>query len=110
MQVQSINNQYSPNFGIKISSETIERANQACIERVRLARSQGLTLAEYNELHREDYIHTIGNKTYDFYAIAEEIVSDREKLNKVFGDAWNKVVKSHKSVATKQEGWVKLNN
>lgn len=41
MQVQSINNQYSPNFGIKISLETIQRANQACIERARLARSQG---------------------------------------------------------------------
>ena len=90
MQVQSINNQYSPNFGIKISLETIQRANQACIERARLARSQGLTLAEYNELHRE--IHTIGNKTYDFYAIAKEIVSDRKKLNKAFGDAWNKVI------------------
>ena len=92
MQVQSINNQYSPNFGIKISLETIQRANQACIERARLARSQGLTLAEYNELYREDYIRTIGNKTYDFYAIAEEIVSDRKKLNKDFGDAWNKVI------------------
>ena len=86
MQVQSINNQYSPNFGIKISLETIQRANQAGIERARLARSQGLTLAEYNELYREDSIHTIGNK------IAEEIVSDREKLNKAFGDAWNKVI------------------
>ncbi len=92
MQVQSINNQYSPNFGIKISLETTQRANQACIERARLARSQSLTLSEYNELHREDYIHTIGNKTYDFYAIAEEIVSDRKKLNKAFGDAWNKVI------------------
>ena len=66
--------------------------NTRCIERARLARSQGLTLAEYDKLHREDYIHTIGNKTYDFYAIAKEIVSDREKLNKAFGDAWNKVV------------------
>ena len=110
MQVQSINNQSSPSFGIKVSSETVQRANQACIERAKLARSQGLTLAEYNAMHREDYIHTIGNKTYDFYAIAEEIVSDREKLNKVFGDAWNKVVKSHKRVATKQEGWAKPNN
>ena len=92
MQVQSINNQYSSNFGIKISLETIQRANRACIERARLARSQGLTIEEYNELYREDYIHTIGNKTYDFYAIAEEIVSDRKKLNKAFGDAWNKVI------------------
>ena len=54
MQVQSINNQSSPNFGLNISSETIKRANQACIERARLARSQGLTLAEYDKRHRED--------------------------------------------------------
>ena len=91
MQVQSINNQNSPNFGLNISSETIKRANQACIERARLARSQGLTLAEYHELHREDYIHTIGNKTYDFYAICKNIVANKEKLNEAFGNALKKV-------------------
>ncbi|MBQ6515717.1 hypothetical protein IJI31_00900 [bacterium] len=75
MQVQSVNNQYNPKFGTTISSETIKRANQACIKRGRLAKRQGLTLAEYDALHREDFIHKIGNKTYDFYAIAEEIIS-----------------------------------
>ena len=91
MQVQSINNQNSPNFGIKISLETVQRANQACIERARLARSQGLTLAEYSERHSEDYIHTIGNKTYNFYAIARSIVADKEKLNEAYGNTLRKV-------------------
>ena len=91
MQVQSINNQASPTFGIKVSLETIRKANQACIESARLARSQSLTLAEYNELHREDYIRTIGNKTYDFYAISGSIVANKEKLNKAYGKALRKV-------------------
>ena len=90
MQVQSINNQSGPNFGIKVSLETIRKANQACIEHAKLARSQGLTLAEYNELHREDYIRTIGNKTYDFYAISKSIVANKEKLNEAYGNALRK--------------------
>ena len=92
MQVQSVNNRYNPKFGTRISLETIRRANQALIERGKLARLEGLSLEEYDALHREDFIQRIGVKTYDFYAIAEEIVSDRKKLNKAFGDAWNKVI------------------
>ena len=92
MQVQSINNQYSPNFGIKISSEIIRKANQACIERGKLARLEGLSLEEYNTLYRKDSIHRIGDKTYDFYAIAKKIVSNKEKLNEAFGKAWDKVL------------------
>ena len=92
MQVQSINNQYNPNFGTKISPETIQRANQACIERGRLARNQGLTLGEYNALHREDSVRRIGGMTFDFYAIAKKITSNKEKLNEAFGKAWNRVM------------------
>jgi len=91
MKVQSINNQSSPNFGIRISLETVRRANQACIERARLARSQGLTLAQYDALYREDFVHRIGDKTYDFYAIAKEIVANKgkmKKLNEVYGNAF----------------------
>jgi len=90
VQVTYINNQSSPIFGTKISLETIRRANQACIERGKLARLEGLSLEEYNALHRD--IHRIGDKTYDFYAIAEEIISNKEKLNEAFGKAWNKVI------------------
>ena len=92
MQVISINSQYSPNFGTRISLETIQSANQACIERGKLARLEGLSLKEYDAIHREDFIHRIGGKTYDFYAIAKEIISNKEKLNEAFGKAWNKVI------------------
>ena len=91
MQVMFVKNQSGPNFGIRISQKTVQRANQACIERARLARSQGLTLAEYNELHREDYICTIGNKTYDFYAISKNIIANKEKLNEAYSNALKKV-------------------
>jgi len=97
MRVISVNNQSNPNFGIRISAETIQRANQALMEHVERAKRLGLTLSEYNALHREDYIHRVGNNTYDFYAIAGEIVADKENLNKAFGDAWNRVRNSRKS-------------
>lgn len=86
------NNVNNPNFGLMISTETVRRANQACIERGKLARSQGLTLKEYNSLHREDFVRKIGGKTFDFYALAEKLTSDKEKLKKAFSNAWNKVI------------------
>jgi len=82
MQVQAVSTQYKPNFGTTISLETIKKANQTCIKRGKFAKRQGLTLDEYNALHREDYIHRIGDKTYDFYAIAEEIISKLRKKAK----------------------------
>lgn len=88
----SINSFNSPNFGTRISLETIRRANQACIERGKLARFEGLSLEKYNALHREDFIHRIGDKTYDFHVIAKEIISNKEKLNEAFGKAWNDVI------------------
>ena len=87
----SINNQPSPNFGIRISERTVRRANQACIDHAKAARSQGLTLAQYNELHRGDHVHTVGNRTYDFYAIAKGIVENKEKLNEAYGNALRRV-------------------
>ena len=92
MQVQSVKNEYNPNFGIRISLESVRKANQACIECGKLARLEGLSFEKYNALHREDFIHRIGDKTYDFYVIAKEIVSNKEKLNEAFGKAWNKVI------------------
>lgn len=92
MQVQSVNNRYNPKFGTRISLETIRRANQALIERGKLARLEGISLEEYDALHREDFIQRIGGKTYDFYAIAKEIMSNKAKLNEAFGKAWNKVM------------------
>ena len=96
MQVQRIqnNNNYNTNFGLRISLETIRRANRACIEDEKLAKRQGLTMAKYIELHKEDSIHKIGDKTYDFYAIANEIVTNKEKLkklNEAFANALKKV-------------------
>ena len=96
MKVQSINNQSSPNFGIRISLKTVRRANQACIERARLARSEGLTLAQYDALHREDFVHRIGDKTYDCYAIAKEIVANKGKMKKMseaFGIAFRNALR-----------------
>ena len=92
MQIQLNNNYNNPNFGVMISTETVRRANRACIERSKLARRQGLELAEYNALHREDFVHKIGGKTFDFYALAEKLTSDKEKIKKAFGEAWDKVV------------------
>ena len=70
----------SPHFGVLISTKTVRRANQATIERSREARRRGLSLAEYQRLHKEDYVHRIGGKTYDFYAIGKKIMSNKEKL------------------------------
>jgi len=92
MQVQTVNNKYNPNFGIRISLKTIQRANQACIEHGKLAKLEGLSLKKYDALHREDFIHRVGGKTYDFYSIAKEITANKEKLNETFGKAWNKVI------------------
>lgn len=80
MQVLRLqNNSATPNFGIRISLKTVRRANQACIERARLAKSQGLTLAQYDALHREDFVHRIGDKTCDFYASLKELLQIKEK-------------------------------
>ena len=92
MQIQLNNNYNNPNFGVMISTETVRRANRACIERGKLARLQGMTLKEYNTLHREDFVKRIGAKTFDFYAMGERLTSDIEKLKKAFGEAWDKVV------------------
>ena len=92
MQVLRLqNNSATPNFGIRISLETVRRANQACIERARLSRIKGLTLAQYDALYREDFVHRIGDKTYDFYAIAKEIVANKgkmKKMNEAYGNAF----------------------
>ena len=90
MQICKVANKNNTNFGI--STETVRRANQPLIERGKLARRQGLDLAEYNALHREDFIHKIGIKTYDFYAMAEKVMADKEKIKKVFAKALDKVV------------------
>ena len=87
-----VNSTNSPHFGVLISTKTVRRANQATIERGREARRRGLSLAEYQRLHKEDYVHRIGGKTYDFYAIGKKIMSDKEKLKKAFSDAWNKII------------------
>ena len=92
MQIQLNNNYNNLNFGAMISTETVRRANRACIERGKLARLQGMTLKEYNTLHREDFVHKIGGKTFDFYALTEKLTSDKEKIKKAFSDAWNKVI------------------
>ena len=93
MKVLSSNNQSSPNFGIRISLETVRRANQASIERARLARSKGLTLAQYYALHREDFVYRIGDKTYDFDAIAKEIVANKGKM-KEMSEAYGKAFRN----------------
>ena len=85
MQVLSLSSQSGPNFGLKVSLETIRKANQACIERVRLAKRQGLTLAEYKELQKEDN-QTIGS------IIAKYIIANKAILNKAYGNALRKIV------------------
>ena len=92
MQIQLNNNYNNPNFGVMISTETVRKANRACIERGKLARRQGLELAEYNALHREDFVLKIGNKTFDFYTMIERVLANKEKIKKAFGEAWDKVV------------------
>ena len=92
MQVNKLSNKNNASFGANITTETVRRANRTLIERGKLARRQGLELAEYNALHREDFIHKIGNKTYDFYAMAEKVMADKEKIKKVFSKALDKVV------------------
>lgn len=87
-----VNSTNSPHFGVLISTKTVCRANQATIERGREARRRGLSLAEYQRLHKEDYVHRIGGKTFDFYALTEKLTSDKEKIKKAFSDAWNKVI------------------
>lgn len=91
MQVK-LSNKNNASFGINITTKNIKRANQALIERGKLARLQGLTLEEYNVLHREDYVQKIGTKTFDFYAMAKKVLEDKEKVKKVFGEAWDKVI------------------
>ena len=90
MQVNKISNKNNVNFGI--STETVKRANWTLIERGKLARRQGLELAEYNALHREDFVLKIGNKTFDFYTMIERVLANKEKIKKAFGDAWDKVI------------------
>ena len=91
MQVNKLSNKNNASFGANITTETVKRANRTLIERGELARRQGLELAEYNALHREDFILKIGNKTFDLYALSEKLTSNKEKLKKAFSDAWNKI-------------------
>lgn len=88
-----INNSTNQNFKANITMETVRRANQACIERGKLARKQGLSLAEYNAINREDFVHYVGNKRIDVYEIMQKITKDKEKLRKACRDAWNNVMK-----------------
>ena len=90
--ITAINKTDEINFGIKISRETVRKANQACIERGKLAELQGLTIEEYNKLHKQDYVRKIGDRIYDFYAISKKIVADKENLKRAFSDAWKKVI------------------
>lgn len=92
--ISVINSSNNPNFGIMISRKTVQKANRTCIERSKLAKLEGLTLAEYRALHREDYVQKIGNKTFDFYAMAEEIMSNKEKVKKAFSNAWKTIFKN----------------
>ena len=92
MYVDKISIENNPKFGIAISTETVRRANRACIERSKLASRKGLVLAEYDALHREDFIQRIGNKTFDFHAMSERILANKEKIKEAFGDAWNKIL------------------
>ena len=92
MQIQFNNKYNNPNFGIMFSKETVRRANQACIERGKLARLQGLTLNEYNALHRQDFVHKIGGKTFDLYELTEKLTSNKEKLKEAFSKAWNTIL------------------
>lgn len=87
-----VNNSNSSNFKANISIETVRRANQACIQRGKLARSQGLSLTEYNAIHREDFVHYVGNKRIDVYEIMQKLTADKEKFNKICKDAWNRVM------------------
>ena len=75
-----------------ISTKTVRNVNQKMIERGKLAKLECLTLAEYNAIHKEDFVHKNGRKTIDFYALAQELVSDKEKLKKACSDAWKKVM------------------
>ena len=88
-----INNLENSSFGAKISRETVIRANQACIERGKMARRQGLSLAEYNAFNREDFVHYVGNKRIDVYEIMQKLTADKERLRKACKDAWNNVMK-----------------
>ena len=92
MQVNKLSNKNNASFGANITTETVKRANQTLIERGKLARRQGLELAEYNALHREDFVLKIGNKTFDFYTMIERVLANKEKIKKAFGEAWDKVV------------------
>ena len=91
MQVNKLSNKNNASFGANITTETVKRANRTLIERGKLARRQGLELAEYNALHREDFVHKIGGKTFDLYELTEKLTSNKEKLKKAFSDAWNKI-------------------
>ena len=92
MQVNKLSNKNNASFGANITTETVRRANRACIERSKLASRKGLGLAEYDALHREDFIQRIGNKTFDFHAMSERILANKEIIKEAFGDAWDKVV------------------
>ena len=92
MQVNKLSNKNNASFGANITTETVIRANRVLIERGELARRQGLTLREYNALHREDFVEIISARTFDFYAMVERILANKEKIKKAFGEAWDKVV------------------
>lgn len=88
----TINNSSKFSARTIISTKTVRNVNQKMIVRGKLAKLEGLTLAEYNALHKEDFTYKIGNKTIDFYALAQEIVSGKEKLKKACSNAWKKVM------------------
>jgi hypothetical protein len=92
MQVNKLSNKNNASFGANITTETVKRANRTLIERGKLARRQVLELAEYDALHREDFVLKIRNKTFDFYTMTERVLANKEKIKKAFGEAWDKVV------------------
>ena len=77
---------------MQISMETVNRANKSIIECSKLAKREGLTLPMYDVLHRKDFVKRLGGKTFDYYAIAEKIVSDADFVKKSFNKAWNDVM------------------
>jgi len=89
--LSTISTQNNINFG-RISIASIRQANQACIDKTRLAKIRGLTLGEYRNLHQEDYIKKIGNKIYDFRTIAKKILANKENFEKICCEAWDKVI------------------
>lgn len=77
---------------MQISIETVYRVNKSIIECSKLAKREGLTLPMYDVLHRKDFVKRLGGKTFDYYALAEKIVSDTDFVKKSFNKALNDVM------------------